>query len=109
MPGAARGGTLSQCYGQTSLAQPHSPCGEGQVQSQQVTPPVTQQPEAYQVTLMTQGFWQTPRAQYWQSQTGPGGLHTVSCGPACPIRPAAPPANRAKSPPATPPSQRLRG
>lgn len=43
-------------YGQTSLAQPHSPCGDGHVQSQHVTPEVTQQPDAYQVTLITQGF-----------------------------------------------------
>lgn len=52
-------------------------CGAGQVQSQQVTPEVTQQPEAYQVVLSTHGFWQTPARQYWQLQTGPGGSQTV--------------------------------
>ena len=47
------------------------------MQSQQVTPEVTQQPEAYQVVLMMQGFWQTPAPQYWQLQSGPGGAQTV--------------------------------
>ena len=40
------------------------PCGSGQVQSQHVTPAVTQQPDAYQVVLITQGFWQTLKRQY---------------------------------------------
>jgi hypothetical protein len=48
-----------------SVVQPQTPCPSGlgaQVQSQQVTPEDTQQPEAYQVVLMTQGLAQTPAA-----------------------------------------------
>ena len=49
-----------------------------QVQSQQVTEPVTQQPPAYQVVLMTQGLAQVEFAkQLEHEQGGPGNAQTV--------------------------------
>ncbi len=48
------------------------------MQSQQVTDPVTQQPPAYQVVLMTQGFAQVPFSrQCSRQQGGPGNAQTV--------------------------------
>jgi hypothetical protein len=49
------------------------------LQSQQVVPVVTQQPEAYQMVTKTHGFWQAPIVllQPSQGQGGPGNWQTV--------------------------------
>ncbi len=80
--GVGAGIPSMQCSGLPcqSVPQPQKPLPgmSWQVQSQHVTPPVTQQPPAYQVVLMTQGFAQMPFSrQFSQEQGGPGKAQTV--------------------------------